>query len=162
LRSRAFAAGGITALVFTIVAFASYAVAPDWMWMYFLDPDDVAWALPAIALGYLVAFVVGFAAAVGLKPLGRRIVTFAAAAMIAAEVVVIAITWSRYHEVGTRAEWLKGDAHELFSVSPSGPVATIGVLAPVFFVVLAGALFYTWRSSRSGTARVGRSGGAPS
>jgi hypothetical protein len=151
-KSRAFFAGSVAALVFTIVAFASYAVAPDWMWMYFLDPGDVAWSLPAIAIGYLVAFGMGFAAAVALKSLSTRLVVAAAASMLAAEIVVLAITWSRYHEVGTRAEWLRGGAHELFTARPSGPVATIGVLVPVFFAVLAAALFYTWRATRAGSS----------
>ena len=147
-RSRAFKAGAATALVFTFVAFASYVVAPAWMWMYFLDPSDVAWALPGIAAGYAVTFLTGFAAAIGLKPLGTKFIAGAAALMVAGEILVIAITWSRYHQVGTRAQWLSGDAHELFSVSPAGPVKTIGVLVPVFFVVLAASLLYTWRSRR--------------
>jgi hypothetical protein len=148
-RSRAFRAGSVAALVFTIVAFASYAVAPDWMWMYFLDPGDVAWSLPGLAVAYLAAYALGFAAAIGLKPLGTRAVVIAAAATVLAEIGVIAITWSRYHLVGTRSEWLRGNAHELFSVSPSGPVKTIGILVPAFFVVLGVSLFWTWRSSRA-------------
>ena len=112
-RSRAFKAGAVAALVFTIVAFASYVVAPDWMWMYFLDPGAVAWSLPALAVAYPAAYVLGFAAAIGLKPLGKRAVVTAAAVTVLAEIAVIAITWSRYHLVGTRSEWLRGDAHEL-------------------------------------------------
>lgn len=152
-RSRAFGAGSVAALVFTVVAFVSYAVAPDWMWMYFIDPNDAAWALPAIAAGYGGAFLLGFAAAAGLKPLGSRALVAAGAGMLVAEIVVIAITWSRYHLVGTRGEWASGNAHELFTASPTGPVATIGVLVPVFFVVLAAALFYTWRSTRRSAPR---------
>jgi hypothetical protein len=153
ISSRAFVVGFAVAVAFTIVAFVSYAVAPDWMWMYFLDPSDVAWSLPGIALGYLAVFVVGFASAIGLKGLGRRALVAAGLSMIAGELGVIAITWSRYHEVGTRAEWLRGDAHELFSVSPSGPVATIGVMIPLFFVALAAGLFYVWRARASGSLR---------
>jgi hypothetical protein len=149
-RSRAFVAGTVTAGVFTFVAFASYAVAPDWMWMYFLDPSDVAWSLPGLVVAYVVTYLLGFAAAVGLKPLGTKALAVAGVAMVAAEAGVIALTWSRYHLVGTRAEWLRDDAHELFSVSPSGPVKTIGLLVPAFFVVLAVALFSTWRSARAG------------
>jgi hypothetical protein len=149
-RSRAFKAGFIAALVFTIVAFASYAVAPDWMWMYFLDPGDVAWALPGLVVAYVAAYLLGFAAAIGLKPLGTRALVIAAGVTIAAEIGVLALTWSRYHLVGTRSEWLRGEAHELFSISPSGPVKTIGLLVPAFFVVLALAFFSTWRSARAG------------
>jgi hypothetical protein len=151
-RSRPFGAGLATALVFTAIAFISYALAPDWMWMYFLSPSDAAWALPGIALGYVAVFLLGFAAAAGLKPLGARAVTAAAVSMVAAEFGVVALTWSRYHLIGTKAEWASGNAHELFTASPSGPVTTIGLLGPVFLVVFAAALFMTWRSRRAPAA----------
>jgi hypothetical protein len=152
-RSRAFKAGSVTAVAFTAVAFASYAVAPDWMWMYFLDPNDVAWAVPGLVLAYLATYLTGFAAAIGLQQLGPKALAVAGAATVVAEVGVIALTWSRYHLVGTRAEWVGGDAHELFSISPSGPVRTIGILVPAFFVVLAVALYLTWRSARAHPSR---------
>ena len=120
--------------------------------MYFLDPGDVAWSLPGLVAAYLGAYLLGFAASIGLKPLGTRALVIAATAMVIAEVGILALTWSRYHLVGTRAEWLRGDAHELFSVSPSGPVRTIGLLVAAFFFVLAGALYSTWRSARAGRA----------
>lgn len=147
--SRAFKWGSLAAAVFTVVAFVSYAVAPDWMWMYFLDPSDAAWSVPGLVLAYLATYVLGFAAAIGLKPLGTRALVAAGIALVVAEVGIIALTWSRYHLVGTRAEWARGDAHELFSVSPSGPVRTIGILVPLFFVVLAVALYSTWRGTRA-------------
>lgn len=151
-RSRAFRAGLAAAAVFTIVAFVSYAVAPDWMWMYFFTPSDVAWTLPGIAAGYVLVFVIAFAGAVGLKPLGRRASIAAATGMLMGELGIVAITWSRYHLVGTTREWVAGDAHELFTASPSGPVATIGVLAPLSILVIAVALYVTWRSSRAAPA----------
>jgi hypothetical protein len=152
LRSRAFAAGLASALVFTAVAFISYAVAPDWMWMYFLEPSDASWALPGIAIGYVAVFLVGFAAAVGLASLGRRAVIAAAVTMLIGELGVVALTWSRYHLIGTKEEWLAGRAHELFTASPSGPVTTIGILGPVFLVIFGVSLFVTWRSGRAAVA----------
>jgi hypothetical protein len=151
-RSRAFAAGLTTALVFTAVAFISYAVAPDWMWMYFLRPSDAAWALPGIPFGYVSMFLVGFAAAIGIKPLGRRALAGAAIGALNAEIAVVALTWSRYHSIGTRQEWRAGRAHELFTTSPAGPVKTIGLLGPVFVVVFAASLYVAWRSSRAASA----------
>jgi hypothetical protein len=151
-RSASFKAGLLTAVAFTIVAFVSYAVAPDWMWMYFLEPSKVAWALPGIGVGYLSMFTIGYSGAVGLRPLGRRIVAGAALGAVAAELTGVAITWSRYHLVGTRREWLAGRAHELLTLSPSGPVVTIGLLGPAFVAVFAVALFVTWRSSRAAPA----------
>ena len=147
--STSFRAGLVTALAFTIVAFVSYAVAPDWMWMYFLDASKVSWMLPGLALGYVSMFVLGYAAAVGLRPLGRRMQVGAALGALAAEVGTLAVTWSRYHLVGTRAEWRRGAAHELFTAHPSGPVTTIGLLGPAFAIVLVVSLVVTWRSGRA-------------
>lgn len=152
LRSRAFAAGLATTLVFTAVAFISYAVAPDWMWMYFLTPSDASWALPGIAIGYVGMFLLGFAAAIGIRPVGRGMLVGAAVGALSAEVVVVALTWSRYHLIGTKEEWVAGRAHELFTASPSGPVTTIGILGPVFLVVLGASLFVAWRSGRAAVA----------
>lgn len=156
--SRAFKWGGLATVAFTIVAFVSYAVAPDWMWMYFLDPSDVAWSIPGLVIAYLATYGLGFAAAIGLKPLGGRALVATGVALIVAELGILALTWSRYHLVGTRAEWASGRAHELFSISPSGPVRTIGILVPMFFVVLAFALYSTWRDGRRGPRRVTRGG----
>ena len=138
--------------MFTTVAFVSYAIAPDWMWMYFLAPSDVSWALPAIATGYVGMFLIGFAAATGMKPLGRGALAGAAIGALTAEVVVVAIMWSRYHLIGTKQEWMNGRAHELFTASPSGPVTKIGLLGPIFLVVFAVALFLTWRGRREAAA----------
>jgi hypothetical protein len=152
-RSRAFRAGAITALVFTIIAFVSYALAPDWMWMYFFTPSKVAWTLPGIAVGYLLMFVVGFGASIALKPLGAKVVASVAVGLLAGELGIVAITWSRYHLVGTKQEWLNGNAHELFTSSPSGPASTIGLLGPAFALICAAALFVTWRANRASAGR---------
>jgi hypothetical protein len=140
------------ATVFTATAFVSYLVAPDWMWMYFLTPSSVAWSLPIIAVGYLLTFVLGFAAAQGLRPLGRSYLIAACAAMLVAELAVVAVTWDRYRSVGTKDEWLSGAAHSLFAAPPTGPVKLIGVLGPVFAVTLIAGIFITWRARRAATA----------
>lgn len=141
--------GLAVAVVFTMTAFVSYVVAPEWMWMYFLSPDSVAWTLPLIAVGYLVTFGLGFAAAQGLRVLGRGWVTGASAAMVIAEVAVVGVTWDRYRLVGSTDEWLAGSAHPLFGVPPTGPVRLISVLGPVFAVALIAGIIVTWRTKRA-------------
>ena len=152
-RSRAFYAGFATAAVFTLVAMLSYLVAPDWMWMYFLDPDEVAWSLPLIPVGYLFVYVVGFAAAIPLRAGSRRMWLGALAATLAMEVVVLGITWDRYHEIGTTREWLNNAAHELFTATPTGPARTIGLMSPVIIIVAIGAFLYVRRQQRALTPR---------
>jgi hypothetical protein len=148
-RSRAFVAGTASAIAFTATAMISYVLAPDWMWMYFLEREDASWAVPFIPVGFLFVYVMSFAAATALKGLGRGVVWIAAGLAVAAEVIVLSLTWDRYHRVGTTAEWLRDSAHELFTTSPTGPVKTISVLGPVFVVVTAAAFVVVIRSARA-------------
>ena len=150
--SRAFKAGLVTSVAFTATAFISYVVAPDWMWMYFLDPDAVAWSLPVVALAYPVTFALGFAAALGLRSVSRYLVFGAAGATLFAEVVIVALTWDRYRSVGTTKQWLTDQAVPLFGTSPEGPVRVISPLGPVFAIVFVAALVWTWRSRREAAA----------
>jgi hypothetical protein len=148
-RSRALKVGGVVAVVFTATAFISYFVAPEWMWMYFISPDSVAWSLPLIAVGYVVTFLLGFAAALGLRTLGTGYLVAGAVSMLISEIAVVGVTWDRYRLVGTTDEWLSGSAHSLFAVPPQGPVKLIGALGPVFVVTLLGGIFVTWRARRA-------------
>jgi hypothetical protein len=151
-RSRAFIAGVITAVVFTSTALISYLVAPDWMWMYYTDPDTVSWAVPFIGIAYIVLFGFAFLSAVGLNASGIRIAWKLAIVSLVFEVGVVAFTWDRYHRVGTTVEWLRGHAAELFSTSPEGPVKTIGVLGPIFAITMAVAFFLVYKGRRATTA----------
>lgn len=144
-RSRAFVAGFASALVFTVVALVSYVIAPDWMWMYFLDPAEVWWAVPLVLVAYLAVYAVTFAAAISLREVGPKLVWLMVAVGAVMEVAVVGITWDRYHLIGTRQEWLADAAHELLTLSPTGPALTISLLGPVFFVTLIASSVAVWR-----------------
>lgn len=150
-RSRAFAFGLGSALLFTLVAMISYAVAPDWMWMYFLDPSTVVWATALMPLGYLFTFVLGFAAAVAIAELGASYLVAAGAAAVAAEVVVVAATWDRYRLVATADEWRRGAGHELVGY-PTGPARLIALMGAGFVVVLVAAVALLWKERRASPA----------
>ena len=145
-KSTAFTTGLIAAAVFTATAFVSYALAPDWMWMYWIEPARVSWALPGIAIGYFFVFCLSFAGATAIRELGPRIQAAAIVAALAGEVGIVAITWDRYHRIGTTSEWLQVRAHELFSLHPTGVARTIGVMGPVFAIAFVVCLVATWRS----------------
>jgi hypothetical protein len=151
-RTRAFAAGAVSAIAFTSTAMVSYVLAPDWMWMYFLVPEDASWSVPLIPIGFLFVYALSFAAATALRRVGRTVVWAAAAFAGAAEVAVVALTWDRYHRVGTAREWLQGSAHELFTTQPTGPVRTISLLGPAFLAVTVVALVLVIRSGRAGSS----------
>lgn len=150
-KSRPFIAGTVSAATFTVVAMMSYVVAPDWMWMYYVEPSEMSATVPFIPLGYMFTFVLGFGTSVALA--GRSAVLWMLGALaLIFEGVAIAATWDRYHVVGTAAEWANGRADELFALSPDGDARTIATLGPVFLGVLAASLFVTWRS-RAAAAR---------
>lgn len=150
--SRAFVAGAVAAIAFTAVALLGYAVAPDWMWMYFLRSSDVAWAVPLVLALYPCTYAAAFAAGVALKDAGGAAFAGALAVAAAAELFVVALTWDRYRLVGTRREWLDGDAHALLTASPDGPVIALAVAAPALAAVVALAALTAYRSRRAPAA----------
>jgi hypothetical protein len=80
-------------------------------------------------------FALAFAAAVAIRRAAPGVLWAAAGIAVGLEAAVVAITWDRYHLIGTEREWLEGTAEELFSASPGGDAKTIGLLGPVFLVV---------------------------
>ena len=151
-RSRAFRAGLVSAAVFTGTAIVSYFVAPDWMWMYLIEPETLSWTVPFMVPAYLFVYAVSFAAAVALRAAGPVLVWVCAGVAVLMEVAVLAATWERYHLVGTTTEWHRGLAHELFDPTPTGDAQTIGLMGPVVIVTIAVCLFVTYRGSRRATA----------
>jgi hypothetical protein len=143
--SRPFVIGGMVSVVFTATALISYAIAPDWMWMYFIDPSTAVWTIPVITLGYLFFYVLGFAAAVSLRAYSRMALKAAIASALLLEAAVVALTWDRYHLIGSAIEWGTGRAHELFSLSPTGPARTIGLLGPFFLAALGVGIYLVWK-----------------
>jgi hypothetical protein len=137
---------------FTASALLSYVVAPDWMWMYFLDPADARWTLPLMPFAYLATYILGFAAGMSLKQVSARAAWIGAATALAFEVGVVALTWDRYRAVGSRAQWNSSSAYDLFASPPSGPVVMISVTGTVFVVVLITGLIWLWRHSRARVA----------
>ena len=151
-QSRAFLAGMIVSGFFTASALLSYVVAPDWMWMYFIDPAEARWTLPLMPFAYLGTYVLGFAAGISLKQFSPRVAWAGAVAALAFEVGVVALTWDRYRAVGSATQWSSGNAYDLFATSPSGPVVTISVSGAAFLVSLVVALTFVWRKSRASAA----------
>lgn len=144
-RSRAFLAGALCAAAFGAVALISYLLAPDWMWMYFLDPADATWAVPIVLIGYLFVFALSFAAAQGLRALSRNAVVAGLALSVIGELAVLALTWDRYRLIGSEEQWRAGRGHELISLSPTGPAAIIGLLGGIFIALVVGSLYLSWK-----------------
>ena len=151
-RSSAFAGGLIASGGFTTVAMLSYRIAPDWMWMYYKDPDEMKPAVPFMPLGYMLTFVAGFIGAVRLRDEDKSVWP-AAAGAVAAEVAVVAATWDRYHRIGTRSEWEEGTASELVTAKPTGLAKRVSSYGPIVLGTFLLGLFLARRSSAPSARR---------
>ena len=127
-RSRAFWAGLMTSSAFTASAMLSYQYAPDWMWMYYRDPEELEGYVKVMPAAYLATFLATFAAALGMR---RKGVRKAAALSLVAEAAVVGATWDRYHRVGTKQQWEEGTAAELFAAKPEGLAKKISSFGPL-------------------------------
>ncbi len=121
----------MTTGAFTAAALLSYMFAPDWMWMYLVDPQDVHAVVKLIPIAYVATFVAAFAAAARLRRDARAPLLAAAGACIAVELGLVAATWDRYRKVGTRDQWQRGEAADLFALKPQGLAKKISALAPL-------------------------------
>ena len=151
--SKAFRFGAAVAAVFTSTALISYFIAPDWMWMYFIDPSDAAWVVPIAVIGYLFTYVVGFAAGSSIRRASELAHRAAVASALLMEIAVVGLTWDRYHLIGSAQEWSTGRAHELFALDATGPARTIGLLCPIFLVALAAGIYLVRRGRAPASSR---------
>lgn len=151
-RSPAFAGGLVAASGFTGVAMLSYRDAPEWMWMYYRDPNEMARLVPWMPVGYIATFVLGFAGALRLRAEDRSVWP-AAAVAVAAEGAVVAATWDRYHRIGTKQEWESGTASELVTAKPEGLAKKISSYGPLVAATFIAGL---WMARRNRAAAPGR------
>lgn len=114
--------------------------------MYFLDPDDVSWTVPLMLPAYLFVYWVAFGCAIAAREHGPVVPWFGAGVALVMEIVVLVMTWDRYHLVGTTSEWVAGRASELISASPTGPARTIGLIGPLVLATTIAAYVYAVRS----------------
>ncbi len=135
-RSGAFLGGLIATGGFTASAVLSNEEAPDWMWMYYRDPEEMAPVTRLMPAGYVLAYVLSFVAGIALRRRGRSLPVAVAGALVA-EVAVVASTWDRYHRIGTKEEWEEGTASELVTLKPEGKAKKISGYAPLVFGTLA-------------------------
>lgn len=148
--ARALVAGLIPMGGFTASAMLSYKHAPDWMWMYYRDPKDMEPVVRFMPAAYVAVFLVSFLAALRLE---RSALRTARGLALGAEAAVLAVTWDRYHRIGTKEEWAAGNADELLSARPEGKAKKVGAYMPlVVGTFVAGALL-AWGGRASAARR---------
>jgi len=151
VRTRAFRWGlvylhlGVLAISITL-----YAIAPAWMWMYWVDPSHLPIVVVVLAFVlYEVCYLAGFALAAELERWRRNATWGLAIAMFLAINAAEIATRTRLFHVGTYSEFAAGRAPLGIRFSPLhlDPVMAIvlgpGLIATVAIVVVAVRL---WRS----------------
>ena len=147
---RGLVAGLLPTTGFTASAMLSYRHAPDWMWMYYRDPEEMEPVVRWMPHAYGAAFLLAFWSALRMEDPGVR---RASALALGAEAAVVAATWDRYHRVGTKEEWATGTADELVALKPTGKAKQISNYVPlVVGTVIAGGLV-AWSGRASSTRR---------
>lgn len=120
------------------IALGSYAVAPDWMVMYFLP--DARLGAGTLAYGalilYYAPYALGFALGLDLRRRCRTHVVLALLATGLLEGALVAAVLERYVRVGTRAEWLAGGGVALARHVEVGRVSAAGGLLMVLVLAL--------------------------
>lgn len=127
--------GLVFSTVFLISVILSYAIAPDWMWMYFPENPRINlldWIYLILFLYYL-PFAGGYLLTRELRK--RNFIAGSSVAILSllAEVFIVLRLWDRYTHVGTREEFLSGTAALLWK-SPVNTVFnfTIPVMVIIF------------------------------
>ncbi len=151
-RSRAFIGGLIATGGLTASAMLSHKDAPDWMWMYYRDPEEMQGMTRLMPAAYVAAFAASFAAAIRLRRAGRS-TRAAAIVALAAEAAMVSATWDRYHRIGTKQEWERGTASELVTLKPEGEAKKISGYAPLVFGTLALGLLIARRRDATAARR---------
>ena len=147
--TRAFIAGLIPTGGFLASAMLSYKHAPDWMWMYLRDPEEMEPAVKLMPPAYVAAFLLTFLSA---RRMDRSTVRTAQGLALGAEAAVVAATWDRYHRIGTKEEWLTGTADELVAVKPEGKAKQISAYVPLVVGTFVAGAVIAW-GGRASSAR---------
>lgn len=124
-----------------------YILAPDWMWMYWMDARNVsAVVLADMSLVYILSLYAGLLSAVVMAKESRMLWTTFGGGCVG--IVLIGIVWfPRVLYVGTRAEFEAGTAPPIIGLSPlhiHPLIPSMGIGVAIAMVVLWG----MWRAAR--------------
>ncbi len=142
-----FALGG----VFLLLVAVSYALNPDWMWMYYIDPDEVSWpAICYILIGlYVIPLLCGIYLGHELYLNGRWSWIAGMAATLLLELALLFLLWDRYNFIGTYVDFPARRGEPL--VGSTGTLALVMNIGGASAVVMG---VYLWRRlKKKGDAR---------
>lgn len=144
-RTKAFFASVRLAAAFLAVVAVSYAVAPDWMWMYYVRPNEVTAAglLYVALVFYCLPYATGVFIGQHVCLHGqRRRWMIGVITCVIVQVALLVGWWQRYTRVGTAEEFFAGVAQPLVAAQPLNIILNVGT------VVLAALAYWQWRALR--------------
>lgn len=141
-KSHAFWGGMFIAASFSALAYWSYLIAPDWMFMYVVEAKQVpAIIVYGILILYACVYAFGFTAKFELEKISSSLPILAVILCVIAEVGIILSFKDQYINVATRAQFLSG-AKQFWIPLPKSkvggfPIGFFGaMLVPAAFMLL--------------------------
>ncbi len=143
-RTKVFYASFRLAAVFAALVATGYALAPDWMWMYFIPAQEAnaATLIVVIVALYLMPYAAGLHFGCHFLSNRRRRYLTGVAVCVGLQAALVLFLWQRYSQVGTMEEFIAGTAQPLSSAQPVGSILTAGAF------VLAAVAWLQWRIFR--------------
>lgn len=121
-KSHAFWSGMLIVAAFSALAYWSYILAPDWMFMYVVEAKQVpAILIYGILILYACVYAFGFTAKHELEKISSSLPRLAILICVIAEIGIILSFKDQYINVATRAQFLNG-AKELWMPLPKSKV----------------------------------------
>ncbi len=125
-----------------LMVVASYAMAPDWMWMYYIDSRQVSWLFLVYVLISLYGLPLIAGLFLGQELYARRKIYWLAAilACLLVEGLLLALLWDRYNFISDYLGFLQRKGQPL--VGSTHPLALLLNMGGVILLVVA---VYLWR-----------------
>ena len=143
-QTRAFWSGLVVVFFFSSLAYYSYRLFPDWMFMYFVRSSDIPHGIVALLfVGYFFAYNFGFFLKFDLSKMGRKVPWIVGAIFLLLSGLIILPVRDRYLNVGTLDQYLVG---QVISLNDS-PVGKLGMLMPVMAALGLGLFLWSRRQN---------------
>lgn len=140
--------GVVFSTLFNLAVFQAIVAYPDWMWMYFLEYSaNTCGELVYIFLFlYYLPYTLGFYLGYDLKCRSLGLWVLLLLAMLGAEAWLIHTLFDRYAFIGSRQEYLAGNAISIFSKkNPLGPIMNGSMAAMALYYLF---VVYTYRRQK--------------
>lgn len=144
-KSRAFWCGMVISASFSALAYWSYLLEPDWMFMYVVEAKQVPVILVyGILILYACVYAFGFTAKFELEKISSSLPLIAILLCIIAEIGIILSFKDQYLSVATREQFLNG-AKDLWTPLPKSKVGgfPIGFFGALLVPAAFGLLFWS-------------------